>query len=413
MVQIERIRDEYGKETAVLLLALRVYFGTAKTADLAGFCEAESPDWDRVRQLCRLHRVRPIVYPALLHLTLSPQVKKQLTAEMLHIMALCGRSLQETLRIILLLREHGVLALPYKGAVLARQIFGNVNARESGDIDLVIRREDLANVIGVLEQDGYLSENKKVYEFLNERIFSYSKDYNLNKYVNGERLHHVELHWNIADDFLNVPEGSTDLLYQHTTELQLLNKPITVIGHTDHILAAVIHHCRKDVLRNLKLLVDLVEALKEGAPVDRDLAYRTFTAFRLEKSIGTLAELAKRLLGVTVPVARPVLLNETALHRITDQLCGKLHIDIIYLRKWNYIAAQLALRDTGADKMAFLLKFASFSVRPSMVDFEVMQLPAPLFFLYPVLKPIRFLIRPTDYDGMKEKLARKSETNHR
>ena len=52
-------------------------------------------------------------------------------------------------------RKEGLEAIPFKGPVLAHTLFGNVGARHSSDLDILIRNEDTKRIIELAEREGF------------------------------------------------------------------------------------------------------------------------------------------------------------------------------------------------------------------------------------------------------------------
>jgi hypothetical protein len=53
------------------------------------------------------------------------------------------------------LGRQGVAAVPLKGAALADAVYGDIGARQSSDIDLLVRLPDLAQAVAVAERQGW------------------------------------------------------------------------------------------------------------------------------------------------------------------------------------------------------------------------------------------------------------------
>lgn len=62
---------------------------------------------------------------------------------------------QVTARLVSRLERAGVPTLPLKGATLAESIYGDPGLRRSNDIDVLVRRQDLARAVAELERNGY------------------------------------------------------------------------------------------------------------------------------------------------------------------------------------------------------------------------------------------------------------------
>ena len=53
------------------------------------------------------------------------------------------------------LAERSIVAVPFKGPLLAEMVFGDFSLRSPGDLDLLVRRHDVEAVCDVLESRGY------------------------------------------------------------------------------------------------------------------------------------------------------------------------------------------------------------------------------------------------------------------
>src|SRR5438874_6236221 len=61
----------------------------------------------------------------------------------------------ELARLLDALAKHGIEAIPFKGPLLAIQVFGDLGLREFRDLDFLVHDEDLANTIAILGSLGY------------------------------------------------------------------------------------------------------------------------------------------------------------------------------------------------------------------------------------------------------------------
>lgn len=61
----------------------------------------------------------------------------------------------ELARLLDALAKNGVEAIPFKGPLLAIQVFGDLGLREFRDLDFLIRDEDLEKTIAILKHLGY------------------------------------------------------------------------------------------------------------------------------------------------------------------------------------------------------------------------------------------------------------------
>ncbi|NLW49902.1 MAG: nucleotidyltransferase family protein [Candidatus Brocadiaceae bacterium] len=119
---------------------------------------AQVLDWDRLRGTAQDHGLVP-----LLHRTLSGVCPDAVPAAALERMAAdcranAAHSLRltaELLRLLDLLDEHRIPAVPFKGPTLAALAYGNIALRQFGDLDILIDPPDFARARALLRGQGY------------------------------------------------------------------------------------------------------------------------------------------------------------------------------------------------------------------------------------------------------------------
>jgi Uncharacterised nucleotidyltransferase len=64
----------------------------------------------------------------------------------------------ELLRLLDLFDRHAIPVLPFKGPVLADILYGDIAARESCDLDIMVRKSDIPRVTSALLAEGYTTD---------------------------------------------------------------------------------------------------------------------------------------------------------------------------------------------------------------------------------------------------------------
>lgn len=114
-------------------------------------------DWDAVIELAEGHRVSPMVYLSLAtaEWPSPPAVLQRLRSNYERNAA---QNLSNAAELVAILQEFHckeIPAIPFKGVVLAAAAYGNLLARHSGDLDILIRWDDLAKASKLLRDRGY------------------------------------------------------------------------------------------------------------------------------------------------------------------------------------------------------------------------------------------------------------------
>lgn len=108
------------------------------------------------------------------------------------------------LEILTELNSRGIEAIPIKGPVLAQRLYGDVSKRHSGDLDMVINKNDLLPAIETMKNLGFRLVSPKSNLSRNQRSYflKYKKEYCV---FSKEIGLYVELHVGIYDHGLLKP----------------------------------------------------------------------------------------------------------------------------------------------------------------------------------------------------------------
>jgi hypothetical protein len=403
MIAIDEIKNKHSAEMAIVVQACRVYFKTATVEELQELINSTVFDWKEVLVICRNHSVRPIVYKILCTTNNIPSgIALIIKEEYLTITTKSWHQALETERLILLLKENGIEAVPYKGTAFSKQFYGDLVSRESSDIDLVIQKENLSRVIAVMEKDGYIAEIKMVYDYLGNKYFKYYKDFNFNKFKKRERIFHIEFHWGVAEVYLGVNKNIDGLLYQTNGNIQLLKKDVAVLNLNAHYLAILVHHAVKDVFKSLKNISDIATVAQHNL-AENDLRYINEQLDRLQirKAFFLGNTLTTDILGISLVDKAQCKISRKQADVFLFQVLSKNIIDSHGLKSTKLFNARFVINTHSATKVRFIYYMIKDRFTPTIVDFRIICLPKPLFFIYCICKPFRSFIK--SYNSKEEK----------
>lgn len=393
MISIETIKLTYGFEAAILLLCCRIHFKTASTHELQQLIANNKVDWDHFIYLCSYHRVEPVVYKILADAAIPASTAGIIKQKRLYLIQQSFKLAIETERIIKKLNSHGIECIPYKGAALCRQLYGDIISRESSDIDLVIAPHDFEKVLPLMKEDGYSFENQDEYAYFKDAIYKRKKGLSFNKYQGAAREFHIEFHWRITENVNRLSKASHTLLFGPTQHLLLAKETVKVLNANDHYIALFIHHAINDSYAVLRNLTDLCQvAVTDGIRPDMNYIGQTLAAFRLRKAANICNSLSQHLFGIHLPYA----LQDAPVHAsekkyFIENLLNRKKLGRFYeVRLIN--KSVLNLKDSTADKISYIFSCIQLRFVPTAKDIRIFNLPRPLYFLYPVLKPFRSMV---------------------
>ena len=281
-------------EVQVLLCCAQTCYNPASAEQLPHLLRLDF-NWDSLIRLAVRHRVLPLLYRSV-QIIGADLVPPPIWAELQHhFHANAQRNLLlagTLLRLLGLLTRHDIPAIPYKGPVLAMAAYGNLALRQFGDLDILVRQQDVERAKDLLLAQGYrwweqrpitlLPRQRKVYELIS---------------ADGQVL--VELHWAITSSTFYVPLDPA-CLWERLETVVLLDLPVRTLT-PEHLLLILCVHGAKHHWHRLAWICDIAALLHVSTQMNWGylLAQADRLGCRRMLLLGVL--LAQTLLGTPLP----------------------------------------------------------------------------------------------------------------
>ncbi|MCC5936778.1 MAG: nucleotidyltransferase family protein [Lunatimonas sp.] len=406
-MHIQHIEAIYGRPTAIVLMACRVYLETASMESFMDYVGNSQVDWKEVIRLCRAHRIRPTAYRVLLKVSPPAPWAEMLKKELQKLTMQSMDKARETTRLIGLLLAEGITVFPYKGVAFSKRFYGEIGLRESGDIDLIIRPSDLPAINEALKKDGYLPEEEDYQQFLGwERFTRAHRGYNLQKLDRQDLPVHLELHWRIIYDYFGVGKFDNEFSFQASDQLQVYDKTVPVQDNYQQFKYLYLHHSLHDGHGYLKTALDIAMGLKSlnltkedysNQPVIREIT-ETF-------SLPVAVHASNQLFATTfeLPTDYPTdktlgkLLENTLMERSKrpDEL-GKNFFSYFHFHT-SLIRKRALFYPEKRRKMVFYYRNLAHFFHPNFIDYRIFRPKSMLAYrLIWIIRPIRHFFLPTD-----------------
>ena len=336
--------------------------------------------------IAHIHGVFPLIYHALqVHASelLSSDVFAELKQYNMNIVMQNMRMTAELIRIKQLLAEHDIPILAFKGPALANLAYGDITLRQYGDLDILIKKRDIAKSIALLTKDAYIAEINLA-EDTQETFFACVNVIGLEKAIR------IEIHWELLAKNYAVAWEETELwLVNDTTRINGVAIPI--LAYNTHLLYLCAHGS-KHLFERVEWICDIDRLIREKP----DLAWKDLLeearAKGMERILLLGLTLCHQLFELPLPTnISTLVLNDPAVKKLATQII-KLHFSTTIIQDKSYRTFWLLwqMREKPADKIRFTLR-ALFS--PKFDDFKSLVLPKRLLFLYPLIRPIRLLTK--------------------
>jgi hypothetical protein len=242
---------KFTPEQEVLLWAIRV--DHTKDQRVAGILTA-GVEWGYVRETAIRHGIIPLLYKRLKgEMTdLVPVDELSTLKELFQQNAI--RNLQMTqhlLKVLDLLADSEIEAMPFKGPVLAVQAYGDLSMRSFVDLDILIHANDNSRAYRILTDQGYIQIDpvpgniEKILTIISQKEFSYSFHDDF-----------LEIHWKIIERLYAVPLDM-DQLWDRSLPIFINEQKTKTLSPEDMVIVLCFHGF-KHAWQNLKWLADLI-----------------------------------------------------------------------------------------------------------------------------------------------------------
>lgn len=382
--ETDRKSAAFTPEFAMLLASARRRPDTARMCALAD----GSLDWQAFFEIATWHGVRPLVYRCLRDACwdrLPAPAREQW--EQTH-QLLTGKSLfmaGELLRITAAFASAGARVAVMKGAVIAQMAYGDFGLREFNDFDLLVAEADAPRAIDLIEKLGYAGHWQiEVSRML--RFLRHMGEYKLTSKVFGTE---IDLHWRVAHRSVALSPGISD--FPHGLQaVSIAGSEVLSLAPEDLPLYLASQGAG-DQWCDLRRICDLAEFLRSYPEVDWRPHVEAASRLRGLRSLLTGLVLARELLGAQIPdVVIAEIRKDEAVSRLAQRAVRNLQSKREAGETISRYSFQVRAKKGIAGKLSLVWKTLTDRTE---LDGSWIMLPRPLWWLYPLLRPVRMCAR--------------------
>jgi hypothetical protein len=292
----------------------------------------------------------------------------------------------ELLAVIDSLEREGVQAMPYKGAALAVQLYGHLGARQFGDIDLLVRSQDVAVATRVLIERGY-SAHFRIDESQMDRFIKLSY---VRLFKRAADRSVVELHWAIAPRFFGF-ELDLEPFWPKLGRVEVAGKSV-LAPPPELLLMMLCGHGAKDLWQRLEWVAGIAAILKGGERLNWTEVLELARKSKGTRILRVGLWLAHSLLGAPLPEE---IRGDIARDRKATGIANRLSPALQSVEPHSQNTRQTILHYVAfKEGLSAKLRFCSrLALTTTPVDWETFPLPDRLVFLYAAIRPFRLLKR--------------------
>lgn len=358
-------------------------------------------DWDYFDQLVSQHRIQPLLIRGLRQFGADcpPELAKYRSQQSRFAM-----QSMERIRALAAVNEAFAKAdirmISMKGPMLAMELYGDPSMRTSRDLDVMVEEEDLDRAGEILTQMGFrLEAHLHSATPLRHKFYAMVEHEKHRVYNKGEIC--IELHW--QSDYQR--EQSFRELWSRREERQLMGRPVALMGADDRYPALIVHAAEHGFLR-LRWLLDLYELQKKP-----DFSWEHVFGLMEAQGLGTvLLETMLVMYRLDLPGLEDVRCERFSLTRteggirlaLADRklaeraaaLCEAVYpllLRSVRAAEPEWKAYDRLLPNTVYGKTA--LQWVLTVLGPTEFEYELIDLPDWLFWLYFIIRPFNWIRR--------------------
>jgi hypothetical protein len=290
--------------------------------------------------------------------------------------------LKEVLR---LLRNRGIEGVPFKGPVLAQEVFGDVALRQFTDLDVLVPREASWAAVKALEAQGFVPE----ISLTHAQFRSYAARNKSLPMVNPESGVPLDLHWDLSGDYARAPM-TVDSFKAELEPVDLLGTTFVTLGKKDLFIYLCLHATMESWSR-LDHLCCVAELVQRQPEVLCPETLERARQLHLRRCFLTGCSLIHSVLDAPVPgvlldrIGRDGHVTAYVRERLKNFWGGN-DTDNEKREGLKFSRQHLLLKDGLGDQCRYILFLL---VSPTIEDWRRLPLPGSLGFLLHGYRPLR------------------------
>jgi Uncharacterised nucleotidyltransferase len=349
----------------------------------------ESLAWDSVLHLADQHGMTSLLYQ-----NLAPLADRVPAAVLTSLGKAHERNIhkslflaRELIRVLDRLDSLGIQAISYKGVTQSEVYYGDVALRQSGDVDILVRSQDVARIKSAVRDLGF-TPRLSIPEVAERDYLAAGYECTFDSAA-GKNL--LELQWALQPRFYAV-DFDMDGLFARAVSATVAGRWLKTPSPEDLLLVLSLH-AAKHVWGRLIWLRDIAQLLQREK-LNWDWIQSQAQELGIERILHITLLLMKQFRLTEIPPEQQhAVCADKSAQSFADEIAVSVAAGIIYEEeKLSYFRLMMRIRERRIDRLRFL---ARLTFTPGPGEWETVRLPKPLFPLYHVVRLARLASRFT------------------
>lgn len=382
----ETITEDWPVDLEIILLCARDALPPRQINLLKELCQKQN-EWHHFYELTMQHRVLPLVYKNLRKYC-SDSVPQEILDQGKQLYRNNGaRNLMMTgylARVLSLLEEHNIPAMPFKGAVLSMILYGDFALRSFGDIDVLIQREQLVRAVKILANQGFFP----AFPLNDQQLLKLSKTDNEFPLIHRTSGITLDLQWEITGGYFLSQMTFDDLFVKHT-KMEIGGEKISVFSHEDLLFYLCVHG-NQHTWKQLDHVCCVAALISKKQNIDWEAVFLTASRYSALRMLFIGLLLAQDLFDAAIPKQFSLRLREDPR---AIELAQQISLNLLSSAQSSSASVSHRFMKYHQLSMDHPLLAIRYALRlffiPTRYDWQRYPLPANLFFLHYLIRPFR------------------------
>lgn len=282
-------------------------------------------------------------------------------------------------------RAEGMLAVPYKGPLIAAQAYGNLAMRQFTDLDFAIRQKDLPRAAALLQADGY---NPGFGEMAaDEGTNPTHSEY---QFVRPAGNVIVEMQTEVTLRYF--PQKlDFDALEKRLTSISLAGGETVSFSPEDTLILLAVHGA-KHFWERLMWIADISELSQAAPAIHWAKAFSLAKEMGVSRTVNLALYLAHQMLNAPLPDdVYEIVLRDPVAKKLGERICAQFsmraHAELPIFARFRF---RVASRDSFWAGVRFAMRLATSPTEPDRAD---VPLPEGMAGMRRWLRPVLLMKR--------------------
>jgi len=353
------INNDQLNDFKFILSLIRAEINNEQADKIRLFLKTHPVDWRFILSLVDKHRVLPILYYNLKKMGLTDVcpnlIRKQFSSRYMEIIANNLRMTRKMSVLLELFETHGVPAIPFKGPILAHQLYGDALLRFYQDLDILVPKTYVHVCRTILEASGFVIKEKDLSANQYNQLLKYGRECDFTDAAGNNK---IDLHWQLSAPFRQPYDY--EFCMDRLQKVRFYNREIYSLSAEDTLLHLCVNGTH-DIWCNLEKILCVVDFIDRHPDLDWDLVRKLADQLHCKRILLLGLFLAKDIFDVSLPFK---IVDQIKKNKKIENIARNIYPNLFQgVRSKSHIEKRLAeipyyleVREHSIDKLLYLFR---------------------------------------------------------